>query len=167
MVKKCAYFMCVNKVNCPDENCPGCGGEAYQKCGCGICVNQSVEGSDGNVEVCLVALVLREADMEEKGSAVRKDLGRKYAHHQMALEGRGIIINPAEGQIYRLAVAPDGWCRVAQNDFDITCDTVLGPAKQTWDFKTPGEAISFFEKMKGVRGMVWREDDRVFYKKEC
>lgn len=70
MVRKCKYFQCKKKRNCPKEtlSCPGCGGEAYRNCGCGACVNQSWEG---NVEICEVALSLREAEMEEDEVAER------------------------------------------------------------------------------------------------
>lgn len=94
---------------------------------------------------------------------MRKDLGRKYEQHQAALENKGAIIDEKNSLIYRLAVAPDGWCRVALNDFVVAENTVLGPAKQTWDVKTSEEAIALFEEIKIRPGMVWREDDRVFY----
>lgn len=94
---------------------------------------------------------------------MRKDLSRKIKKHQLALEGHGILIDEQNGLIYRLAVAPDGWCRVAKNGFDIAENTVLGPAAETWDFQTPEEAIGLFEEIKARSGMFWREDDRVLY----
>lgn len=67
MIQKCKYFQCKDKGNCPedDPNCSGCGGAAYQNCGCDACINQSFIGY-GDVEICDVALDLRESDMEEK-----------------------------------------------------------------------------------------------------
>lgn len=73
MIKKCAFFQCSNREECPDRNCSGCGGAAYQNCGCDACVNQSREG-DGDIEICLVALDLREADMED----MEADSGKLY-----------------------------------------------------------------------------------------
>lgn len=66
-MKRCKYFECRDKGHCPegDLNCLGCGGAAFQNCGCDACVNQSWEG-DGDVEVCLVALDMRSEDMEER-----------------------------------------------------------------------------------------------------
>ena len=61
-MKKCAFFKCVNRNTCDDVNCPGCGGTGYQNCGCSVCVSQSLVG---DMEICEVALCLREADMEE------------------------------------------------------------------------------------------------------
>lgn len=65
MIKKCAFFRCSNREECPDKACSGCGGVAYQNCGCDACFNRSLEG-EGDVEICLVALDLREVDMEEE-----------------------------------------------------------------------------------------------------
>lgn len=64
MVSKCKYFQCRNKGNCPKRNfsCSGSGGAAYLNCGCDACADQSWEG---NEEICLAALVLQEAEMEE------------------------------------------------------------------------------------------------------
>lgn len=64
MIKKCCFFSCLNKDNCAEPNCTGCGGTAYQNCGCDVCAYQSFIG-DGDVEICDISLCLREADMEE------------------------------------------------------------------------------------------------------
>lgn len=64
MIKKCAFFRCKNKGNCSNMECSGCGGVGYQNCGCDACIHQSWEG-DGDVEICEIALMMREADMEE------------------------------------------------------------------------------------------------------
>lgn len=66
MIRKCKFFECKNKENCSkwNVNCSGCGGVGYQKCGCDLCINQSLEGED-DVEVCEVALSMLEANMEE------------------------------------------------------------------------------------------------------
>lgn len=96
---------------------------------------------------------------------MRKDLSHKSKLHQFALEGYGVLINESSGLIYRLAVAPDGWCRVAQNNFDVAQNTVLGPATQTWDYQTPEEAVALFKAIKKHPEITWRQDDRVFYDK--
>ena len=62
MIKRCAYFSCRDKGNCGHKDCTGCGGAAYQNCGCDACLNHSFEG---DAEICDVALCLREKDMEE------------------------------------------------------------------------------------------------------
>lgn len=96
---------------------------------------------------------------------MRKNLFRKTKQHQQVLEGLGILIDEKNGLIYRLAVAPDGRCRVAQNNFDVVQNTVLGPAVQTWDYKTPVEAVVFFEAIKQRPEITWCRDDRVLYDK--
>ena len=64
MVKNCKCFKCVQKETC-SENCPGGGAAAYRKCGCDVCAYQSFIG-DGDVEICEISLMLREAEMEEE-----------------------------------------------------------------------------------------------------
>ena len=94
---------------------------------------------------------------------MRKNLFRKAEQHQRALDGHGVLIDEKNGLIYRLAVASDGWCRVAKNNFDVAQNTVLGPAIQTWDYKTPKEAVAFFDTIKQQPEITWCKDDRVFY----
>ena len=61
-MKKCKFFRCVNREDCSEKDCPGCGGVAFQNCGCDACINKTMLG---DVEICEVALDMREADMEE------------------------------------------------------------------------------------------------------
>lgn len=93
----------------------------------------------------------------------RKDLTRKCKEHEAALSGHGIIYNRFKGKIWRLAVAYNGWCRIAENNFDIESRTVLGPAIQTYDYETPEEAIRVFNGFKDHTGNYWDKDDRVIY----
>lgn len=79
------------------------------------------------------------------------------------LRGHGVVIDPKNGFIYRLAVSPTGKARVAMNQFDYDANTVLGPAIQMWDFDTSAAAIAKFQAFKSQPEMLWREDDRVFY----
>lgn len=65
MIKKCAFFYCTSKDTCTEKDCSGSGGDAYQNCGCDVCINKSF-ADYGDVEICEVALDMREADMEEK-----------------------------------------------------------------------------------------------------
>lgn len=65
IIKKCAFFRCKNKSNCSNKGCSGCGGAAYQNCGCDACSYQSWAGN-GDVEICEIALMIRESEMEEK-----------------------------------------------------------------------------------------------------
>jgi hypothetical protein len=64
-MKRCKFFICTNKTDCPEPSCTGCGGEAYQNCGCDACAYQTWGGRDGDVEICEIALSLRREDMEE------------------------------------------------------------------------------------------------------
>lgn len=96
----------------------------------------------------------------------RKSLVNKIEEHDKALSGRGVVIDEAQGYIYRLAVAPDGWCRVSQNHFNVQENTVLGQPKNTFDFETPSEAIAVFETFKNFAACVWRKDERVMYARE-
>jgi hypothetical protein len=93
----------------------------------------------------------------------RKDLTRRSKKHELALAGHGVIINRFRGRIWRLAVAYDGWCRIAENNFDVETDTVLGPAILTYDYETPEEAIRVFNGFKDHTGNWWRQEDRVIY----
>lgn len=90
MIKKCAFFKCSNREECPDRNCSGCGGAAYQNCGCDACVNQSREG-DGDIEICLVALDLREADMED----MEADSGKLYKNGNLEDKKIGAALRKA------------------------------------------------------------------------
>ena len=90
MIKKCAFFQCSNREECPDRNCSGCGGAAYQNCGCDACVNQSREG-DGDIEICLVALDLREADMED----MEADSGKLYKNGNLEDKKIGAALRKA------------------------------------------------------------------------
>lgn len=96
---------------------------------------------------------------------MRKNLSAKYEKHKLALEGHGVITNRFKGIIYRLAVAPDGWCRVCVNRCDWPLRTVLGCAIKTYDFKTPEEAIRLFNSIKNDTGNYWEDYDagRLFY----
>ena len=97
---------------------------------------------------------------------MRKNLSHKYTEHQKALEGHGIITNRFKGIIYRLAVAPDGWCRVCVNRFHGPTLTVYGCPITTYDYKTPEEAIRLFCSIAENGGNYWDKDfdqGRVFY----
>lgn len=96
---------------------------------------------------------------------MRKDLSSKYEQHRNALEGHGVILNRFKGLIYRLAVAPDGWCRVCVNRCNWPQQTVLGCPIEVYDFKTPGEAIKLFNSIKENTGNYWMDYDqgRLFY----
>lgn len=94
-------------------------------------------------------------------------MASKLEKRQAAIAGRGVIIDSEKGLIYRLAIAPDGKYRVAENKFDIKYNTVLGPALRTWDFMFAQDAIAIFNRIKRWDGLVWREDDRVFYDPKC
>ena len=96
----------------------------------------------------------------------RKSLVNKIEEHEAALDGHGVYIDELNCFIYRLAVAPDGWCRVCQNHFNIQQNTVLGQARSVFDYETPAEAIAVFENLKIMPGVVWREDDRVDYSRD-
>ena len=97
----------------------------------------------------------------------RKSLVHKMEEHEKSLSGHGVYIDEANCYIYRLAVAPDGWCRVCQNHFDIQNNTVLGQPRQVWDYKTPAEALTAFNNLKLMpHRNIWREDERVFYSAE-
>lgn len=69
MIIRCKFFKCADKGSCSEQNCSGCGGSAYQNCGCDACVNRSYAG-DGDVEICQVALDVQESDMEERENKV-------------------------------------------------------------------------------------------------
>lgn len=62
MIIKCKYFKCADRESCSEKGCSGCGGAAYQNCGCDACLNHSFEG---DAEICEIAISLRECDMEE------------------------------------------------------------------------------------------------------
>lgn len=96
----------------------------------------------------------------------RKSLVNKIEEHKADLDGHGVYIDELNCFIYRLAVAPDGWCRVCQNHFNIPQNTVLGQARSVFDYETPAEAITVFENLKIMPGVVWREDDRVDYSRD-
>lgn len=97
---------------------------------------------------------------------MRKNLSSKYELHSRALEGHGVITNRFKGIIFRLAVAPDGWCRVCVNRCDWPAQTVLGSPIEVYDYETPEEAIRLFNGIKENGGNYWWKDfdqGRLFY----
>lgn len=65
MIENCKYFKCVNAKDCDDYkkgHCSGSGSRGYHNCGCDMCLEQHMEG---DVEICNVALCMREEEMEE------------------------------------------------------------------------------------------------------
>lgn len=94
------------------------------------------------------------------------NLEKKINETEKAINGKGIIIDP-NGFIYRLAVNCFGEARLCMNRFLIEENTIVGNAidEATHDYKNPEDAIREFERIKAQPGMVWRQDDRVFYSK--
>lgn len=63
MVKNCKFFEC-KRNNCHCINPIGATG--HRECGCNNCLHQSFEGSGVyQIEICEIALSLREVEMEE------------------------------------------------------------------------------------------------------
>lgn len=89
---------------------------------------------------------------------MRKGLEHKYDAHKLALDGHGVILDAAEGAIYRLDVADDGWCRLWKNELLLDGDAMVGKPLYIWDFGTPERAIAQFESIKKTPGVTWCKD---------